>query len=814
MALAGSGLTAWTMDRELRYTWMENPALGFDLAAVIGRTDAELMPADVGITLTALKRRVIEQDETVAAEVSVALEQETKWFSVTAQPLHDDSGAVIGLAGQSTDVTERRLAELELGRMASEAVLSERRLSGAQRIAHLGSFTFDVGSGELTWSTEYYRILGIDPSLDPSVDLFMSRVHPDDVSTVARGWIDATERGLPFDIEIRIVGPEAADRKVRVCAVPERAVDGAILAVAGTMMDQTDLARAVEVRKAAEMRFETGFEQTAVGAMIAGLDGVSTRVNLAACVLLGRSRESLVGRAWREHTHPDDLQLGELALASLAAGHDTYQDERRFVRPDASVVWASVHVTLVRDEAGEPQYFFVHLQDITRRKRIEDELAHQALHDSLTGLPNRALLADRLERSLALSQRKATRVGVLFLDLDHFKVVNDSLGHTVGDEVLRLVGERFTAAIRPGDTVARFGGDEFVIVSDDISILECQQIAKRLLDALAVPYLVADHELNVTASVGIAIGDASATPESLLRDSDTAMYRAKERGRGRIEMYDVALRANAEERIVTAAALHHALERQEFRLHYQPIVDLATEALTGVEALLRWEHPDGHIVSPNEFIPLAEDTGLIVPIGAWVLERACLQLVDWLPASPSLSMSVNLSVRQMLAPNIITLVEDVLQRTGAPANRLCLELTESVFMEDADYFGRTLAALKEIGLRLAIDDFGIGYSSLSYLKRFPVDAVKVDRSFVDGLGVDPNDSALVAAIIAMAAALDLAVTAEGIETSEQLEILKALECHRAQGFYFARPMVEAAITPLVTDSRHWADHLKRCRASP
>ncbi|HWF41506.1 MAG TPA: diguanylate cyclase, partial [Acidothermaceae bacterium] len=487
MALAGSGLTAWTMDRELRYTWMENPALGFDLAAVIGHTDAELMPADIGITLTALKRRVIEQGETVAAVVSVAREHDTKWYSVTAQPLHDDLGAVIGLAGQATDVTERTLAELELGRLASEALLSERRLSDAQRIAHLGSFSFDVGSGELTWSTEYCRILAVDPSLEPSVDLFMSRVHPDDVSTFARGWIDATERGLPFDIDIRIVGPDAAERQVRVRAVPERAVDGAILTVAGTMMDQTDLATAVEVRKAAEMRFEIGFEQTAIGAVIGDLDGVPTRVNSAACALLGRSRESLIGHAWTGYTHPDDLQLGELALASFAAGHDTYQDERRYVRPDATIVWASVDVTLVRDETGEPQYFFLHLQDITERKRLEDELAHQALHDSLTGLPNRALLADRLKHSLALSHRRATRVGVLFLDLDHFKVVNDSLGHTVGDELLRLVGERITAASRPGDTVARFGGDEFVVVSDDISIFEGEQIAERLLDALAVP---------------------------------------------------------------------------------------------------------------------------------------------------------------------------------------------------------------------------------------------------------------------------------------------------------------------------------------
>jgi diguanylate cyclase (GGDEF)-like protein/PAS domain S-box-containing protein len=573
--------------------------------------------------------------------------------------------------------------------------------------------------------------------------------------------------------------------------------------ISGTVAAEEQLAEADRVRWLAEARLQIGFDQAGIGAAILGLDGIPIRVNAALCALLGRPAELLIGRLWTGYYHPDEEPPAQVVQAQLAAGNDTFGDERRFIRPDGSIVWASTTVSVVRDQDGAPDYLFAQLADMTERKELEHELTHLALHDSLTGLPNRALLTDRLVHSLARSHRRHSQLGVLFLDVDRFKLVNDSLGHSSGDDLLRQAAARIQAVIRPDDTLARFGGDEFVVVCDDLSQAEVEQIAGRILEQLIRPWLIGDQEITVTASLGIAIAGPDATPESLLRESDAAMHQAKERGRGRVEIFDEALRVKATNQLATASALALALERDEFTVYYQPIVDLFTGEMVSAEALLRWEHPDRGLVSPAEFIPLAEESGLIVPIGAWVLEQACNELVTWQRHHPTMTISVNLSVRQVLAPDIATVIQDIVQRTGASPEHLCLELTESVFMEDVDYFARTLSNLKSLGVQLSIDDFGTGYSSLSYLKRFPVDAVKIDRAFVDGLGTDPHHTALVAAILAMADALDLDVTAEGIETPDQLAHLKRLHCRRAQGYYLARPMPAHAMNTLLADRHHW-----------
>jgi diguanylate cyclase (GGDEF)-like protein len=434
------------------------------------------------------------------------------------------------------------------------------------------------------------------------------------------------------------------------------------------------------------------------------------------------------------------------------------------------------------------------LAEARSRRRSEQEMLYQALHDPLTGLPNRALFLDRLRHSLASSGRRGTTTGVMFLDLDQFKLVNDSLGHAAGDDLLRQVARRLGHSVRPGDTVARFGGDEFLVIADALDdVAQAKEIAGRLVLALLEPFRLQDgQDLVVRSSIGIAASTgAVALAEDLIREADAAMYRAKERGRDRIEVYDEVMRSSATTRLTLGNALSHAVERDELVLHYQPIVDLRDGRITGLEALLRWMHPVRGLVPPGEFIPLAEATGLIVEMGAWVLEEACRQAAAWratMPAGRAPSISVNLSLRQVTQPGVVDVVAHALEASGLPPEALHLEVTESVLMEEGDVTIATLDALKALGIVLVLDDFGTGYSSLAYVRRFPIDVLKIDRSFIADLDAGgPDAFPIVDAIIHMADGLRLGVIAEGIERPEQVEVLRELGCHTGQGFYFARP---------------------------
>jgi diguanylate cyclase (GGDEF)-like protein/PAS domain S-box-containing protein len=482
--------------------------------------------------------------------------------------------------------------------------------------------------------------------------------------------------------------------------------------------------------------------------------------------------------------HPEDR---ERVLAtfneSFASGADCEIEYRTArARPDASPRWLFSRGQVILGSGRRLVRVIGTVLDITDRKMAEEALQHQAFHDALTG-------------------RQDKSVAVLFLDLDNFKVVNDSLGHAQGDALLAIVAQRLRDCLRAADTGARLGGDEFTVLLEDVTCeAEAIAVAERIARAVRAPVVLQGREVVVSASIGIAIGPPRGAGTDLMREADLAMYRAKVNGKARCALFDPHLEVRAMERLELETDLRHALVRGEFRVHYQPIVSLEQETVAGVEALVRWEHPERGLVQPLAFIPVAEETGLIIPIGKWVLEQACQQSRLWqleFPRERPLCISVNLSARQLQHPDLVADVARAVRDAGMDPATLELEITESVVMQDAEATDATLRALKAIGIRLAIDDFGTGYSSLSYLKRFPVDTLKIDRSFIDGLGSDSQDTAIVHSVAALARALDLSVTAEGVETTAQHLLLQQLGCDLAQGYLYARPVPAAELTALL-----------------
>ena len=511
---------------------------------------------------------------------------------------------------------------------------------------------------------------------------------------------------------------------------------------------------------------------------------------------------------WFNRVHPDDIERVQSEIMSHLLGISTqFQSEHRVRREDGNYRWMLSRGLAVLDSNRFVYRMTGSLTDVTEQKQAEKLLLHNAFHDALTGLPNRALFMDRLEHCLGEARKgEGYGFGVLFLDLDRFKVVNDSLGHQIGDQLLVATARRLESCLRPGDIVARLGGDEFAVILDRVRhVSDATQAAERIRERLASPFNLSGHEVFISASIGIALNQtASEAPDEILRNADTAMYRAKDQGRGCFELFDKGMHARNAALSQLETGLRKALARDEFRIHYQPIISLENWRINGFEALLRWEHPEHGYISPLKFIPVAEESGLIIQIGQWVLREACQQLRDWqeqFPSEPPLSISVNLSGKQFSQPDLIDCISQILEETGLDAGSLKIEITESAIIENIDAAAMMLKRIKALGVRLSLDDFGTGYSSLSYLHRFPIDTLKIDRSFVSRINL-PKNAEIVKTILTLASNLGMDVVAEGVETREQVLQLTGLNCEYVQGYLLSKPIDGRAMRDLISEIYH------------
>lgn len=537
------------------------------------------------------------------------------------------------------------------------------------------------------------------------------------------------------------------------------------------------------------------FEHAKVGMALCSAENNRLElVNPAFARIHGYEPDELIGLSPGEIFAPQCIAHSENSVKEekdYFCSLDDISFETVHTKKDGSSVDVAIHVTVIRDDNGNIQHRITNLQDISERKAIEKKIEFLAHHDHLTGLPNRILLKDRVEQAIAHAQRNHSKMALLFLDLDGFKRINDSLGHSVGDEVLQSVSSRLRECLRKTDTVSRQGGDEFILILSDITDTKAVivPIVKKLLQEFQKPFCVDNHILSTSVSIGIALcPDDGETFESLLQKADTAMYKAKELGRNTYCFYTDRMNADMTEQLQLQSDLFRAVENNEFVLHYQPQIDLKQNRITGVEALIRWHHPYLGILPPMKFIPMAESSGLIVSIGQWVIEEACRQAFDWHRRGLGIGVAVNISPIQFKRGDLESVVREALAASGLPPENLELELTESVMMHDTENTLQTVCRLKEIGVQLSIDDFGTGYSSLAYLKRFAVDKLKIDQSFVRDICNDYEDAIIVKTIIQMAKSLNLKTIAEGVENEEVLNVIEGYGCDAVQGYHFAKPM--------------------------
>jgi diguanylate cyclase (GGDEF)-like protein/PAS domain S-box-containing protein len=731
-------------------------------------------------------QRAVDENRAVSFEAGYA--PLDKWGELRAFPSDQ------GLAVYFTDVTDRRRREAALRD-------SEQRFKIVAKATTDAIWDWGLDADSIWWNENIESLSGYRPD-EISPDWWTSRIHPDDRDRVVKG-VDAALAGTDenWSDEYRFIRKDGRCAFILDRGFILRDSGGRAVRMVGSLTDLSDRKRAELERDRLDKERLLLLESTGEGIWGVDQDGLCTFINRAAAHMLGYCAQEALGKNMHQLVHARHADGSPFPASECLIGRSFRHGTKSFVSDD--VFWRQDGVALPVEytsypilDAGRVTGSVVTFRDISERKAAESEIRHLAFFDSLTQLPNRRLLMDRLERAVAACAAGARGGALLFIDLDNFKALNDTYGHDQGDLLLRLVAQRLASCVHGSDTVARLGGDEFVVVLENLSATpteaesQTKAVAERLLAVCREPYRLDTHQYLGTPSIGITLfGDAGDDVRELLRRADHAMYRAKGAGRNTLRFFDPEMHAAMVARAAMEADLRLAVQGDQLVLHFQPQADMGGK-IQGAEALVRWRHPTRGTVPPGQFIRLAEEVGLILPIGQWVLETACRQLAQWAlrPETAALSLAVNVSAAQLGHPGFVCHVLDTLHQTGARADRLKLELTESLLVENVDETIRKMATLKEAGVGFSLDDFGTGYSSLAYLKRLPLDQLKIDRSFVNDAQNDHNAAVIIRAIITLGQSLGLEVIAEGVETEQQLAFLMHNHCHGYQGFYFSPPL--------------------------
>ncbi|HEY7980754.1 MAG TPA: EAL domain-containing protein, partial [Candidatus Eremiobacteraceae bacterium] len=766
----------WTLDTDYRITSSKGAGL-----AGLGLKPDEL----VGTSLYDYLKTSDPSDESVKAHQQCMRGEACTYISsggdrrlrAHLEPLRDASGNVTGLIGVALDIT----AEMEAQELVRAA---EGRLELLVRQLPALMWATDREM-RITW-TDGKALEGVGVERAQAVGMTLQAYFRDVCTEEAlvrhhQGALDGKPVGYLH---------EWMGRRFNVHLEPIRATDGTVSGTLGIAIDVTEQMQIEEALRRSELSLAAAQEIAHLGNWERDFSTGATTWSDECLRILGLvpGQDVIDPTGFFDFDHPDDAEFVRRTVAESRASLGAYSIDHRIVRRDGVVRWVHEHGEYTLDERGAPAKLIGTLLDITERKQAEERLAHLAHHDPLTDLPNRLMLDDRLAQSIAHAERNGRVAAVLFLDLDRFKDINDTLGHSTGDRLLTHVSGRLLECLRTGDTVARSGGDEFIVVLADVAQLDdVTKVANRIVDSFSRPFAIDGRELYASASIGISVFPYDGHDvDSLIRCADTAMYQAKDSGRNNFQFFTANMHAKAIARLSLEGDLRRAIERGQFVLHYQPVLNLASGQVVGAEALLRWNHPDRGLILPADFVPLAEETGLIVSIGEWVLNSACAQAQSWSERGHApIRVMVNISARQFQERNLGDVIDRALIAADLPAELLELEITESVVMRDTEDTIRSLKSLKKKGLRLSVDDFGTGYSSLGYLKLFPIDTLKIDRSFVRDISVDAFDEAIAAAIVGLARSLRLRVIAEGVETATQLAFLRRVGCDEMQGHLFS-----------------------------